>query len=525
MGHVEIPDTDLSGPVGLRGAPRPRTAASRNRTAALEQLWRAPTAQRDPAGPVPVRRKAAGGAALAALTDLLGLTGPAWLLLRAGDQPRPAAAAAVAGLLWAGLRGTRGRYTDGLRGEPGGANDARGAVGTLGAVGDWLVLIGLLAVLHTAAGSPVDPATAVVAVAPGLLVAAAVAGLRRWPRSARRADRNRRVLLVGEAEGVDRAAGLLTSRTDHDYTLVAAIPVGAARLDLDGVQVPGRLASCPADDDVPTVLGGVRSHAADLVLVAPGPQLTGDRLRRLGWGLHDRGVALSVLSELSGVAAERVRPATAAGLTLLHVAPPLRGGPQAVAKNVLDRTGALFGLLALAPLLLAVALSVRLSSRGPVFHRQVRQGQHNRPFTMWKFRTMVADAEQLKPQLAVVNEVDGPLFKMRSDPRVTPVGRMLRRTSIDELPQLVNVLLGHMSLVGPRPPLPEEASRYDEREHRRLAVKPGLTGLWQVSGRSDLSWQETVSLDLWYVDNWSVAADMGLLARTVRAVTDGRGAY
>lgn len=144
---------------------------------------------------------------------------------------------------------------------------------------------------------------------------------------------------------------------------------------------------------------------------------------------------------------------------------------------------------------------------------------------MWKFRTMVADAEQLKAQLAVVNEVDGPLFKMRSDPRVTPVGRMLRRTSIDELPQLVNVLLGHMSLVGPRPPLPEEASRYDEQEHRRLTVKPGLTGLWQVSGRSDLSWQETVSLDLWYVDNWSVAADMGLLARTVRAVTDGRGAY
>lgn len=192
---------------------------------------------------------------------------------------------------------------------------------------------------------------------------------------------------------------------------------------------------------------------------------------------------------------------------------------------MLDRTGALFGLLALTPLLLAVALSVRLSSRGPVFHRQVRQGQHNRPFTMWKFRTMVADAETLKAQLAASNEVDGPLFKMRGDPRVTSVGRMLRRTSLDELPQLVNVLLGHMSLVGPRPPLPEEASRYDEREHRRLAVKPGLTGLWQVSGRSDLTWQETVSLDLWYVDNWSVAADMGLLARTVRAVADGRGAY
>ncbi len=148
------------------------------------------------------------------------------------------------------------------------------------------------------------------------------------------------------------------------------------------------------------------------------------------------------------MAAERVRPVTAAGLTLLHIAPPLRRGPQAAAKGALDRAGALFGLLALAPLLLAVALSVRLSSRGPVFHRQVRQGRHNRPFTMWKFRTMVADAEQLKARLVAANEVDGPLFKMRRDPRVTPVGRMLRRTSIDELPQLVNVLLGHMSLVG-----------------------------------------------------------------------------
>ncbi len=320
MGHVEIPDTDLSGPVGLRGAPRPRTAASRNRTAALEQLWRAPTAQRDPAGPAPARRLPARGPVLAALADLLGLAGPAWLLLHAGDQPRPLAAAGVAGVLWAGLRGARGRYPDRLRAEPGGAARA------VGAVGDWLVLLGLLAVLHTAAGSPVDPATAVVAVTPGLLTAAAVAGLRRWPRSARRTGRVRRVLLVGEAAGVDRAAGLLTSRTDHDYTLVAAIPVGAARLELEGVQVPGHLASCPADDDVSTVLGGVYAHAADLVLVAPGPQLTGDRLRRLGWGLHDRGVALSVLSELSGVAADRVRPVTAAGLTLLHIAPPLRGG-------------------------------------------------------------------------------------------------------------------------------------------------------------------------------------------------------
>ncbi|MER6773204.1 sugar transferase [Streptomyces bacillaris] len=517
MGHVEIPETDISGPVGIRGAPRPRTAASRNRTAALEQLWRAPSAERGPsAGRPPARRRPVHRPAVGALTDLLGLAGPAWLLLHLGGQPRPWAAAAVAGLVWTGLRGARGRYADPLRGEPGGA---------FGALGDWLVLLGVLAVLHAAAGGSVDPAAAVLAVVPGLLVATTVEGVRRRARTGRRGRGARRVLLVGEAAGIDRAARLLNSRTDHAYQLVAAVPVGPGRPGQDTVQVPGRLASCPADDDVTTVLGGAYAHEADLVLVAPGPQLTGDRLRRLGWGLHDAGVALCVLSELSGIAASRVRPVTAAGLTLLHIAPPLRGGPQGILKGVLDRTGALFGLLVLSPLLLAVALSVRVSSRGPVFHRQVRQGQHNRPFTMWKFRTMVADAEARKAQLTKENEVDGPLFKMRRDPRVTPVGRTLRRTSIDELPQLFNVLLGQMSLVGPRPPLPEEASRYDEREHRRLAVKPGLTGLWQVSGRSDLSWQETVALDLWYVDNWSVATDMGLLVRTVRAVTDGRGAY
>lgn len=191
----------------------------------------------------------------------------------------------------------------------------------------------------------------------------------------------------------------------------------------------------------------------------------------------------------------------------------------------MDRVGAALGLLVLTPLLVLIGAAVRFGSDGPVFHRQIRQGQHNRPFTMWKFRTMVADAEAHKDRLRTANEIDGPMFKMRRDPRVTGIGRLLRRTSLDELPQLLNVLRGDMSLVGPRPPLPEEVSRYDEREFRRLSVKPGLTGLWQVSGRSDLSWQETVSLDLWYVDNWSMATDMGLMARTLRAVTDGRGAY
>jgi lipopolysaccharide/colanic/teichoic acid biosynthesis glycosyltransferase len=187
--------------------------------------------------------------------------------------------------------------------------------------------------------------------------------------------------------------------------------------------------------------------------------------------------------------------------------------------------GALFLLALLAPVFGALALAVRLGSSGPVFHRQTRIGRDRRTFLMWKFRTMVVDADRHKDALASANENDGHMFKMRKDPRVTRVGRFLRRYSLDELPQLVNVLKGDMSLVGPRPPLPEEVARYDEVELRRLSVKPGLTGLWQVSGRSDLSWDETVALDLRYVDNWSYGWDWDVLARTLRAVIDGRGAY
>lgn len=424
-------------------------------------------------------------------------------------------AAAVAALVWSGLRAVRGRYADQLPGEP---------PGVLSTIRDWLLLIGVLAVLRTATGGSVDPATAIVGLLPGLSAAIAAQALRRLPWPGRRPRAVRRVLVVGEAPGVDRAVRSLASRADHPYAVVAAVPVGTTPLEC-GVPVPGRLAPAPADDDVSTVLGGAFAQDADLALVVPGPQLSEERLCRLSWGLHDSGLPLSVLSELSGIAAARVRPTAAAGLTLLHIAPPLRRGPQPALKALVDRVGAALGLLVLTPLLVLIGVAVRLGSDGPVFHRQIRHGQHNRPFTMWKFRTMVADAENHKQRLVAANELDGPMFKMRRDPRVTGIGRLLRRTSLDELPQLLNVLRGDMSLVGPRPPLPEEVSRYDERELRRLAVKPGLTGLWQVSGRSDLSWQETVSLDLWYVDNWSVATDMGLMARTLRAVTDGRGAY
>ncbi|MEU1123907.1 sugar transferase [Streptomyces sp. NPDC005899] len=516
MGHVELPEWEISGPVGVAGAPRQRGPQAPHRTAALEQLWRAPTARPDHAGRPQSRKRPSTRVPVLVLADLLGLGVPAWAVLHTVGQPRPLLAGVLAALVWAGVRAVRGRYADRL---PGASETAA----PYHQVGDWLVLVGILAVLAALTGTSAEPATAVAALVPGPVVA----GLARMADRRRAAGQGRavrRVLVVGEAAGLDRAVGLLNSRTAPGYTPVAAIPVGPDVLRC-GVPVPGRLAPEPADDDVSTVLGGAFAHDADLVLIAPGPQLGEDRLRRLSWGLHDSRLALCVLSDLPGVAAGRVRPASAAGLTLLHVAPPLRHGPQAVLKGLVDRVGAALGLLVLAPLFVVVALAVRFSSPGPVFHRQTRHGRHNRPFTMWKFRTMVADAEARRHELSSANESGGPMFKMRRDPRVTRVGHALRRTSVDELPQLLNVLRGDMSLVGPRPPLPEEVSRYDERELRRLAVRPGLTGLWQVSGRSDLSWQETVSLDLWYVDNWSVATDVGLLARTVRAVTDGRGAY
>ncbi|MEV6162689.1 exopolysaccharide biosynthesis polyprenyl glycosylphosphotransferase [Streptomyces sp. NPDC052052] len=516
MGHVELPGWDRSAPVGLAGAPGPRADSRRSRSKELEDLCRAQAGRREPAEPAPARRKSVRFARTAAPgAEALGLGITAWLVLRAGDQPRAAFAAAVAALVWSGVRAVRGRYADRPGGRP---------PGLLSSIGDWLLLIGALAVLWTVVGDATDPATAVVALLPGLFMGIAAGAVRRLPRPRRRHRQTRRVLVVGEAAGVERAVGLLGSRTDHPYAVVAAVPVGTTALACE-VKVPGRLGPTPADDDASTVLGGAFAHDADLALVVPGPQLSEERLRRLFWALHDGGLPLSVLSELSGIAVDRVRPAAAAGLTLLHIAPPLRRGPQMVLKAVVDRVGAACGLLVLAPLLLLIGAAVRLGSEGPALHRQIRHGQHNRPFTMWKFRTMVVGAERHKEQLVAANDHDGPMFKMRRDPRVTGIGRLLRRTSLDELPQLLNVLRGDMSLVGPRPPLPEEVSRYEEHELRRLAVRPGLTGLWQVSGRSDLSWQETVSLDLWYVDNWSVATDLGLMARTLRAVTDGRGAY
>jgi exopolysaccharide biosynthesis polyprenyl glycosylphosphotransferase len=192
-------------------------------------------------------------------------------------------------------------------------------------------------------------------------------------------------------------------------------------------------------------------------------------------------------------------------------------------KRIIDVVGSAIGLLLVAPLMLVVALSIKLDTRGPVLFKQVRAGRHGRKFTMYKFRSMVTDAEALRAKIEHLNEMNGPVFKIKQDPRITRVGRVIRATSIDELPQLFNILLGDMSLVGPRPPLPSEVAHYQPRQRRRLSVKPGLTGLWQVSGRNQIDFDDWMKLDLDYIDNWSLWLDLQIILRTVPAVLRGTG--
>jgi exopolysaccharide biosynthesis polyprenyl glycosylphosphotransferase len=272
------------------------------------------------------------------------------------------------------------------------------------------------------------------------------------------------------------------------------------------------------------VLALVREVGADMIAVCGSASSEPGELRRLAWQLEGTGVDLIVAPQLTDIAGPRVHIRPIEGLPLLHVEEPTLSGPALLAKNLLDRVAAGLGLIVLLPLFAAVAIAIMMSDRGPVFFRQPRVGHEGRTFRVWKFRTMYVDAEDRLAALTDQNETDGMLFKIRQDPRIFPLGRYLRASSIDELPQLINVLRGEMSLVGPRP-LPADDGDFLGDVRRRLLVRPGITGLWQVSGRSDLSWDESVRLDLYYVDNWSLAYDLSILWRTIGVVLARKGAY
>lgn len=354
---------------------------------------------------------------------------------------------------------------------------------------------------------------------------------RRWLGDRRAAgDLTRDVLVVGDIASVESLIGVFRTVPEAGYRVI-----GVCTSD-EGERVSG----------VP-VLG--TAHEAARVAIELGVGVvacSGEHrlgvlgLRRLGWALEGSDISLVVAPGLTEVAGPRVVSRPVAGLPLLHVESPTFSGPKLVLKSVVDWVGAVVLLILFSPLMLSVAMIIKMGDGGPVFFRQQRVGLDGSLFHMVKFRSMVVDAEAKLAGLQVQQEVArmtreadpgakvldrGVLFKMEDDPRVTPVGRFIRRYSIDELPQLLNVVSGRMSLVGPRPPLSSEVAMYEHDVRRRLLVKPGMTGLWQVNGRSDLSWEEAVRFDLYYVENWSVTQDLIILWRTLAAVVGKNGAY
>jgi len=340
---------------------------------------------------------------------------------------------------------------------------------------------------------------------------------KRLHRQRMRGDRLHNVVAVGHELAVADLVTELGRDSYHGLTVVGACVVRPGELDeLAGVPVYGGL------DDI---TAAVKAFDADTVAVTACPEMDGIRLRQLAWELEKTGTDLCVSPALLDVAGPRTTIRPTAGLTLLHVDHPQLAGGRLVLKGLFDRCAAAAALFVLAPVMITLAVAVRLHDRGPALFSQIRVGKDGQAFRMYKFRTMVVDAEKRRMQLLNSNDSDGVLFKMRRDPRVTAVGAHLRRLSLDELPQLFNVFLGQMSLVGPRPPLPDEAAMYADYVRRRLVVKPGLTGLWQVSGRSDLSWEESVRLDLRYVENWSFALDLQILWKTISVMLRGSGAY
>ncbi len=349
------------------------------------------------------------------------------------------------------------------------------------------------------------------------VVAGRYAG-RLWLHAQRRRGRcMHSVVVVGAAA---QALEMTTSLQSHPFSglqVVGACVVGDAKRYAQGSLVP-------VLGELTDVLPVLEELGADTVVVAKGPGITPDGLRRLSYELEGTGVDLYVSPALTNVTGSRIHWRTMPGLALLHVEEPELGGSRRLVKAVFDRLVGLGLLLVAAPALLAVAVAIKVTSPGPVFYRQERIGKDGSAFRIWKFRSMYVDADARKASLAHLSQ-SAVYFKVQDDPRITPMGRFIRRYSIDELPQLLNVVSGHMSLVGPRPQVQSEVDAYTGHLHRRLLVKPGMTGLWQVSGRNDLDVEDSVRLDLHYVENWSLGLDVAVLCKTVLAVLRPSGAY
>ncbi|MEX0151704.1 sugar transferase [Microbacterium sp. LMI1-1-1.1] len=341
---------------------------------------------------------------------------------------------------------------------------------------------------------------------------------RRWLVAQRRRGRmSHKVLVVGDLDAVEPLVRDLQKVPGAGLHVVGSY-------DPDGFVSPVDSSATPRATAV-SVVEALELLGADTVLISSANELSPATVRELSWQLEPGRQHLVVAPSLTDVGGPRIHSRPVAGLPLLHVETPRYDGGRLHVKRAFDIVASASLILLLSPLLIAIAFLVRGSSPGGALFRQERVGLKGRTFAMLKFRSMYVDAEERLAELRAADTGNGVMFKMKDDPRVTAVGSVLRRFSLDELPQLFNVLSGSMSLVGPRPPLGREVELYGRSVHRRFLVKPGITGLWQVSGRSDLDWDETVRLDLFYVENWTLTGDLAILFKTVRAVVRREGAY
>ena len=331
------------------------------------------------------------------------------------------------------------------------------------------------------------------------------------------------VLIVGSRKAAVSMAKQFERTPASGYSVVGMCLPGYEP-KRDSVFVDGY--AIPVLGDEHSVVEAIETSGADTVAVTATEHLGTKGIRKMVWDLEKKNVDLVVAPGVVDVAGPRLVMRPVAGFPLIHVEKPQYNGATRFSKTAFDFAFAMAVLLVISPILLMTALAVKMTSRGPVFYKSERMGIDGKPFAMIKFRSMVRNADKQVDSLLAQNESDGGvMFKIRDDPRVTKVGKFMRRFSIDELPQFLNVLKREMSVVGPRPPLRREVETYDGEVRRRLLVKPGITGLWQVSGRSDLSWEETVRLDLSYVENWSMVGDLLIIAKTVKAVAGSDGAY
>jgi exopolysaccharide biosynthesis polyprenyl glycosylphosphotransferase len=329
---------------------------------------------------------------------------------------------------------------------------------------------------------------------------------------------NQRVLVAGSAPQVDEVSRVLARERWLGYQVVGALLPASGGLG----DTPGGV---PVLGSTPETAEVVEQTGCDIVLFAGGAVDSARQMRRAAWELGSSGVQIMLVPGVTDVSSDRVRIRPAAGLHLMELEGPRAHRASRISKRLFDVIGASTLLIVFSPVMAATALAIRRHDGGPVLFRQRRVGRDGESFDCLKFRSMVVDAHEMVSDVDNMNGNDHVLFKAAEDPRVTPPGRVIRRYSLDEMPQFINVLRGDMSLVGPRPPLQSEVDRYTPDIRQRLAVRPGMTGLWQVSGRSDLSWEDAVRLDLYYVDNWSLVQDVAILARTMSAVVSGRGAY